>query len=87
MKYVTSKIKLIENLKQENTNLNVELKTVNDRLGDFERTRMENLEIVGVSETANENLYKVIEDIGVGINYHVSQNAISVAHRVQNFNN
>lgn len=37
----------------------------------------------GVPDSANENIYKILETIGNAINCEISPNEISAAHRVQ----
>lgn len=80
--------KEISYLKEQSTEKDSIIKSQNVRIAELEqRSRMDNLEIQGVSELPNENIYSVLESIGRAINCQVSPNDISITHRVQHMNN
>lgn len=78
----------VEILKKENASFKTKIKTCNDRINDLEQwSRIDNLEIQGISERPNENIYNVLENLGNAIGCPIPASDVSIAHRVQHFNN
>lgn len=62
VKQMAGKLKIIDVLQHENRTLKTEIDKNNERINDLEqRTRIDNLEIQGVTDTKNEDIYKIIE--------------------------
>lgn len=93
--------KLIEEVKMEYTELkkqnnlilveNKQLKDsvceLQDRLRALEQySRRANLEISGIPETANENTFALLQDIGKTIGQELESGDVTAAHRVPSFN-
>ncbi|CAG9818127.1 unnamed protein product [Phaedon cochleariae] len=83
---VNEHIKIIENLKLENQNLMRHVRTLNKRVNDLEQiSRMNNIEIQGVPEKKNEDIFKIIETVHQNLNVQFSPDLIDSAHRVKSF--
>lgn len=83
IKNVTDYMKLTDKLKAENEQLKSELSSLSARLLLIEQTsRSNNIEIVGVPESKNENLFKIVQNIGCFIGYKIEDKTIDYIHRV-----
>lgn len=75
----SDKIKLIEPLKQEFDEMKI-------RLNDLEqRSRFNNIEMVGVPEKAGENIHEIIKLIGHTVQCPIDSNDIDSCHRVSHY--
>lgn len=75
----SDRIKLIEPLNKERN-------VIKTQITDFEqRSRSNNIEIIGIPEKPNENLGKILETIGKAINYPITPSDIDTYHRVSQF--
>lgn len=84
---VNDHIKIIEELKTENNKLKGDVSSLNMRLNELEQySRANNLEIQGVHEKNNENLFTIIEKITNFLGVKIDPNSIESIHRVQSFN-
>lgn len=80
-------IKLTDKLKEENHKLRSEVVMLNSRVNDLEQfSRLNNLEIVGVSERKDENLYDIAQNIANTMDFDLSVQNIEFIHRVQTRN-
>lgn len=85
----------LDRLREENITLKNqcnELRSENSKLkrdiNDLQQySRLENLEIVGVPETKNENVYSVLESIAESIGIQFKSEEVSIAHRVPSAKN
>lgn len=74
-------------VKEENMNLKEEIFMLNRRLEDMEqRSRISNVEIVGVPVTKNENVEYLVETIAKNLDIVVNTGDILIAHRTRSFN-
>lgn len=81
------KYSLVEQLHKENTSLKSSLSTLSTKVNDLEqRSRSHNLEICGVIQKDNENLYTILKNIGVAIGCSISISDIDTTHRVAHIN-
>lgn len=78
--------KIIENLKIENENLKGEVCHFKTKLNDLEQySRQNNLEIQGVPEKRNENLFDIVHKITDFLSVPFNPNTIESVHRVKAF--
>ncbi|XP_044765628.1 uncharacterized protein LOC123321907 [Coccinella septempunctata] len=77
-------IKITDQLSNENAMMKKELEELRERINDTEQvSRLNNVEIQGVPEKRDENLFKILEKIGEHINYEMTSSVIDYANRVQ----
>lgn len=75
-----------EELKAQNAALSGEVTTLKNKVRILEQySRKNNIEISGVPVTKNENVGKLIADVGLALGVAVQQEEISAAHRVPTF--
>lgn len=80
---LNEKVNKIEKISNENSALKHEVNNLQTRVEQLEQyTRINNLEIQGVPEKPNENIYHILEKIGDGINCPITPNDVDIAHRV-----
>lgn len=83
IKKLNDKIAAIEKLSKENVELKLEINNLNVRVETLEQqSRLNNVEIQGVPEKSNENLYTIIEKIGEHIQCPMSTSIIDTVYRV-----
>lgn len=88
MKEVKSAFTSINSMKTEITSLKGIIAIQQTRISELEqRSRIDNIEIQGVTELNGENIYNTLQSIGQAIQCQISSSDISVAHRVQHVNN
>lgn len=81
------KLNDITTLKNNYDTIQKELISTKSRCAELEqRSRIDNIELVGVTETPNENLHTVLEKIGQSINCSIKKDDYSIVHRVQPIN-
>lgn len=81
------KVKVLENTNQliskKNQELQTKTKNLEERLDELEqRSRMCNIEIVGVPRTTNEDCIEVVKVVAAVAGIHVEDKDIVIAHRV-----
>jgi regulator of replication initiation timing len=70
-------------LAEKNVSLENTVKTLKEEIADLQqRSRVNNLEIVGVPHTENENVYEILKKIAAIIKIEFNYNDISIAHRI-----
>lgn len=77
---ISDQIKLIEPLQAECNLLKAKVENLE------QRSRINNVEIIGVPEKANENLVDIVSNIGKKVNCPVAEHEIDAVHRVTPFN-
>lgn len=83
LKEVNKKVSLIDKLTNENMTLKNEVKLLDTRIDQLEQySRSYNVEIQGVPEKENENVYTIVQTIGQSLNCPVEITDIDIAHRV-----
>ncbi|XP_022201029.2 uncharacterized protein LOC111057869 [Nilaparvata lugens] len=76
-------IAVIEELKQEKVNLSKKVKDLELKLDESEQySRSNNIEIHGVPEQGNEDLYETVAGVSAALGHKVSREAIDVCHRL-----
>jgi hypothetical protein len=76
-------LQLIENLRLENVNLKKKVAELELRLEDSEQyTRSNTVEIQGIPENKNEDVYEIVRQVGVALDMNFSREAIDVCHRL-----
>lgn len=84
--YFESKMKLIDQLVDENIELKTSVVNLNSRISEVEQcSRMNDIEITGIPERKSENLLLMAQSIGVAIKCPFTENDVDVVHRVQCF--
>ncbi|KAK9702163.1 Baculovirus FP protein [Popillia japonica] len=87
LKALDDKCKAIDVVVDENAHLKSDVSKLNKVIDDLEqRSRLYNIEIQGVPHVANENLLKILEDIGGIIKFPITKNDVDVVHRVAHMN-
>lgn len=77
-------MKIIEDLKNENNNLVKKVKDLELRLDDVEQySRSNNIEILGVPEEKNEDVFETVKKVCTALDVHVERNNIDVCHRLK----
>ncbi|XP_039286566.1 uncharacterized protein LOC120351881 [Nilaparvata lugens] len=72
-----------EGLKVKNKKLNEDLWLARQEISDVQQyTRKNNIEIVGIPFTQNEDIYLIIENIAKALKLSFSRSDISIAHRI-----
>lgn len=67
----------VKSLKNKNFELQIKCE-------DLEQyTRRNYIEILGITESKNENLFTIIEKIGKSLDYPINSNMIDVCHRIK----
>lgn len=80
-------IKLTDKLNEDNQKLRSEVVMLNSRVNDLEQfSRLNNLEIIGVSEKKDENLYDIAKNIAKTVDFDIAEQTIEFIHRVQTRN-
>lgn len=75
--------KEVEELVGENKALKIEVNYLKDQVSDLQQyTRKNNIEIVGVPQTARENIYFILQRIAEVIKVDYDNGDVSVAHRL-----
>lgn len=75
-------------LEHANATLGKELTSLQDRLNDAEQhSRCANIEVVGVPETAGENIYAVLQKLAGALGVDFRREEVSIAHRLRLFSN
>jgi outer membrane murein-binding lipoprotein Lpp len=85
----------LEILREENKSVNEQCKKLENENKKLRRdmneiqqyTRLDNVEIVGIPETKNENIYMILESVAKVINTPFKRDEISIAHRVPSAKN
>nr|CAH7748265.1 unnamed protein product [Callosobruchus chinensis] len=68
----------------EHSELKADVQNLNERLNDVEQTsRLNNIEVQGIPERANENLVDILKKIGDKIHLEIDPNQIDYIHRTQ----
>lgn len=84
--YFESKMKLMDQLVDENTELKKIVINLNYRITEVEQcSRMNDIEISGIPERKSENLLVIVQSVGVAVNCPFSEKDVDVVHRVQCF--
>ncbi|KAK9730294.1 hypothetical protein QE152_g15329 [Popillia japonica] len=87
LNFLNEKYKEIDTLKAENISLRADLTEMSKAVHNLEqRGRLQNLEIQGVPQVENENLFAVLKDIGDVIKCSINEEDIEVVHRVAHGN-
>lgn len=81
----------IKKLQTDNNNLNNQIKILQTKINSMEEAslkqeqwcRLQNIEIVGVPESSDENLPKIVEDIAKHLGVPLAQQELDFVHRVQ----
>jgi chaperonin cofactor prefoldin len=77
-----------DSLRATNSSLCESVNDLQDRVRSLEQyTRRSNIEISGVPATPNENVVKLVKDVGRAIGASVDEAQINAAHRVPSFRN
>lgn len=80
--------KCTQALKQENQDLKAELNAQSIRISELEqRSRLDNLEIQGIPEQKDEDMYSTLDTVFKSLDCGVDISDVNVAHRVQHVNN
>lgn len=75
-----------EKLKENNATLTSEVGVLKDRVRSLEQyTRKNNIEISGIPTTPNEQMNKLIKDVGTAVGLEIHDSQISAAHRIPSF--
>lgn len=76
-------LNLMEGLKAENANLKTRLVEMEARLEDNEQyLRSNTLEVQGVPESRNEDVYDIVRKVGVALDMNFQREAIDICHRL-----
>ncbi|XP_062532972.1 uncharacterized protein LOC134201741 [Bombyx mori] len=81
----------IKKMQSENTNLTIQLKSLQSKLNAMEEaslkqeqwSRLQNVEVVGVPESAGESLPTIINGIAKQLNIKICQQELDFVHRIQ----
>lgn len=83
LKKLADYMKLTDKLKEENEHLKSELNAISVKMSLAEQSsRSNNIEITGVPERKNEDLVKVVQNIGCFIDYKIEDSMVDYVHRV-----
>ncbi|XP_054287896.1 uncharacterized protein LOC129003623 [Macrosteles quadrilineatus] len=75
-----------DDLRKENATLTVEVTSLKDRVRSLEQySRKNNVEISGIPQTPNEDVVKLVKDVGAALGIDIQEGDISIAHRVPSF--
>ncbi|CAG9825813.1 unnamed protein product [Phaedon cochleariae] len=86
LKSFNDQIKNIEKLKTDNQYLTKNVQSLNKKVSDLEQfSRMNNIEIQGVPDKKNEDIYKIIDTIHKSLGIQITSSMIDSAHRVASF--
>lgn len=76
-------LKVIETLRQESVALHNKVKSLESRLEDMEQyTRSNCVEIFGIPEEKNEDVYEVVKKVCNSLDMNISREQIDVCHRL-----
>lgn len=74
---------LIKDLTQENVDLKSKLKSLETRVGDAEQySRRNTVEIIGIPEIKNENVYETVRNVGRALDMDISNDMVDICHRL-----
>lgn len=74
---------MLEDLRQQNVNLNKKVKDLEFRLEEAEQyTRSNNIEIQGIPEVGNEDVYETVKKVCRALDVNVDRDNIDVCHRL-----
>ncbi|KAG8301845.1 hypothetical protein J6590_042456, partial [Homalodisca vitripennis] len=81
---LTEYLQLIEDLRMKNIQLQKKVTDLELRVEDNEQyMRSNTLEIQGIPESKNEDVYEVVKKVGVALDINISREAIDVCHRLK----
>lgn len=76
-------VKKVDRLVTENAQMKTSIESLNAKMNDLDqKARLKNLEILGVPEKNNENLFEVVGQICENLNVNLDQNDIDFVNRV-----
>lgn len=84
---LSTKCQTISKIENENANLKVEIAELRNQVQDMEQhSKLNNLEIQGVPQKDNENLFEILQKIGSTIQCNINPSDINAVHRVAQLN-